>query len=203
MVRTSDFQSENGGSIPPSPIMFFFENIDKIKGIEESLNKKIKYSFLFVSLVSPFLVNNLRLMFYKTEKEKKVLVKQSYMMLTWFYYMSFLNQKNDDKYKLKFFILPTKKKIFTLTRAPMAHKNWSKEQYKFQFYKFQISFVSSFKQTNSLNSLNASLMFVILSKKFFPNFETNLMFLKTLNIFFYAQDKNFFNYNSFIRKKLK
>ena len=49
---------------------------------------------------------------------------------------------------------PTNRKIFTLTKAPIAHKNWSKEQYKFQFYKFKISFSVYLKEENNLNIYN-------------------------------------------------
>lgn len=80
----------------------------------------------------------------------------------------------------------------------MAHKNWSKEQYKFQYYKFTIKFNFFLKDENSLDSLNASLLFLILSKKNFPNLETNLFFLKNVNFFLSLKDIKFFNYNTFL-----
>lgn len=200
MVRTSDFQFENGGSIPPSPILRDIELIHKTQILINNKNERlqnIKYCFLFVSIISPFLINNTRLLFDNPRQDKKkIAVKQSYVLLTWFYYLTFLNQNTGGKNKLRFAVLPIKRKIFTLTRAPMAHKNWSKEQYKFQFHKFKISFKSNLKTGNSLKSLNAGLLFVILSKRFFPHFETNLLFLKTACIYLHVRDFVYFDYNN-------
>lgn len=80
----------------------------------------------------------------------------------------------------------------------MAHKNWSKEQYKFQYYKFIIKFNFFLKEENSINDINASLLFLILTKKNFPNLETNIFFLKNINFFLSFQDKYFYNYNTFL-----
>jgi hypothetical protein len=80
----------------------------------------------------------------------------------------------------------------------MAHKNWSKEQYKFQYYKFIIKFNFFLKEENSINDINASLLFLILTKKNFPNLETNIFFLKNINFFLSLQDKYFYNYNTFL-----
>jgi hypothetical protein len=80
----------------------------------------------------------------------------------------------------------------------MAHKNWSKEQYKFQIYKFNIFFELKLKKHNSLPSLNSSVLFVLLSKNLFPQFETNLFFLKNVTIFFFLSDKNYFNFKNFL-----
>jgi hypothetical protein len=123
------------------------------------------------------------------------------MLLTWFYYLSFLKQPNSSKCALKFIIFPIKKKIFTLTRAPMAHKNWSKEQYKFQIYKFNIFFELKLKKYRAIPSFNASVLFVLLSKNFFPQFETNLFFLKNVTIFFFFFDRDHFNYKKFLEIK--
>lgn len=40
---------------------------------------------------------------------------------------------------IKFSFLPIKRKSYTLTKAPMAHKTNSKEQFVFKFYKFKAS----------------------------------------------------------------
>jgi hypothetical protein len=96
-------------------------------------------------------------------------------------------------------VLPLNRRKFTLTRAPMAHKTFSKEQYKFQFYKFKITFNAFLKEKCVLNSLNAGLLFVLLSKKFFPQFETNILFLKSCNIVFIVKDKQYFDYFKFLK----
>lgn len=208
MVRTSDFQFENVGSNPSSPTIkklnfnnnnkyFLYNNSKKI--IFNS--RKIIFSFYFTSLISPFLLNNLRFLTNDQISKKKILLKQSYILLSWFYYLTFLNQKINTKNNLRFAILPTSKKIFTLTKAPIAHKNWSKEQYKFQFFKFKITFKTFLKENNDLDSSNKATLFVLLTKKKFPQFETNLFFLKNTNLIYNFNDFNFFNYYLFLTNK--
>ena len=175
----------------------FIKKINIINKNKAKIFKKIKFSFYFISLISPLITNNIRFSFFKNENEKKIFTKQSYIILTWFYYLNFLKKNLNNKNKLNFFILPQKVKKFTLTKAPMAHKNWSKEQYKSQFFPIKISFNTQLKEENELLSLNATLLFVLLSKKSLPQFETNLLFLKYINFFIYTNDKNFFNYNYF------
>ena len=183
MVRTSDFQFENVGSIPSNPKM---QNI-----------KIIKFNLSFISLISPQFSNNLKFLSTLPINEKKIFLKQSYIMLTWFYYLNFIETKKDTSNKLKIFILPINKKKFTVTKAPMAHKNWSKEQYKFEYYSFIINFSYKFKKENELNSFNNALLFLLITKKSFPQFETNLFFLKSIKFFFYFKDLNYFNYFKF------
>jgi hypothetical protein len=76
----------------------------------------------------------------------------------------------------------------------MAHKNWSKEQYKFEFYRFILKFDFFINKNNSLTNLNSSLFFLFLIKKNFPNIETNILFLKNIQFFFSFKDRNFFNF---------
>lgn len=179
-------------------------NLTKINLIRPFLPKyRVFYNFYFISLITPYLTTNLRLITQFSFNEKKALMKQSYILLTWFYYLSFLETPRDLKNKLKIFILPTSRKIFTLTKAPMAHKNWSKEQYKFQFYKFKISFTSFLKNEHTLPSVNSGIFFILLSKKFFPHLETNLFFLKSYKILFFIYDFNYFNYSKFINTIIK
>lgn len=200
MVRTSDFQFENVGSIPSDPILeknkniIFFLSNNKNYQPQNNLNM----GFTFISTISPFLINNLRLDPNLNSLDKKILIKQSYILLTWFYYISFLQQKINNKNKLNFFIFPLNNKKFTLTKAPIAHKNWSKEQYKYSYYKFNIKFNSILKEENFINNVNTALLFFILSKKEFPFFETNLLFLKKTKIDLFYNDFNFFNFFKFI-----
>jgi len=163
----------------------------------KKLENFFKISFFFSSLIPPFIINNIR--FNLINDKKKILLKQSYILLTWFYYLSFINIQLKNKNKLSFFILPVVNNKFTLTKAPMAHKNWSKEQYKFQFYNFKISFKVFLKKENILNKINSAILFVLLTKKSFPSFESNLLFLKSVIFFFNIYDKNYFNYNIFIK----
>ena len=152
------------------------------------------YSFTFVSYIPPHFVINVK--FFNEHllpSKHKLTLKQSYLLLTWFYYISFLNIK---KKNLNFFVLPVVRKIFTLTKAPMAHKNWSKEQYKIQTYLFKTSFKNTLK-SNPFFDNNHMLFLLLLSKKNFITFETNLFFLKNYYTLFTFCNNVFFNFNFF------
>lgn len=148
--------------------------------------------------MSPFLASDL---IFKTQlltTEKKILIKQSYLLMMWFYYLTLVYQKKQEKNKFLFVFLPKKKYIFTATKAPIAHKNWSKEQYQKQIFKIKICFKGHLNDSLSLNNLNLLILLLLLTKKTFPIFETNLMYLKTYLIFFFYYDKNYFNYYQFL-----
>jgi hypothetical protein len=76
----------------------------------------------------------------------------------------------------------------------MAHKNWSKEQFEFKFYLFRITFNGSLRDSFIMTSLNAAVLFVLLSKKHFPLLETNILFLKSAWVLFFTSDSDFFNF---------
>lgn len=201
MVRTSDFQSENAGSIPPGPIYMKFKcNVNTASAIaKNSISqrlKKVHHGFYFTSIISPYIINNTRLLNLNYDKysDKKVLIKQSYILLTWFYYLTVLNPTTAKK-KLKIAVLPKKTKKFTLTKAPIAHKNWSKEQYDFSYFKFKVSFRSLFKSDSCIQSLNQIALFILLTKNSINLFETNLFFLKYFQSILFFKDTSFFNYN--------
>lgn len=186
-------------------------NFFKRKKTEFYQKNEIKYSFTFVSLISPFITNNIcfiddkntsNFSQYKKNNNTKIYLKQSYILLVWFYYLSSIKSKRDKKNRLSFFVLPVQKRIFTNTKAPMAHKNWSKEQYKFKFFKIRISLNAFLDEDSLISSVDSSLLFIILNKKNFPFFETNLMFLKNFSFFFKFNDTKFFNFHNFIRKKI-
>ena len=101
-----------------------------------------------------------------------------------------------------------KKKIFTVTKAPMAHKNWSKEQYKFDFYNFKISVKGLFSKKNLflkkekenekfVKTVKQVLMIMLITKNTFPKFETNIFLLKNYQSFLSFSDTYYFNYYYF------
>lgn len=93
--------------------------------------------------------------------------------------------------------MPIKHQIYTLTKAPIAHKTWSREQYKFHFYFIKVSFNKSILVDESLINFNQILFFLLLIKNKLPIFETNLLFLKNLRLLFFVTDETYFNYNKF------
>lgn len=161
----------------------------------DRVQNEVRYEFFFSSIITPGNVSKLTTTFVPHKSTKKASVKQSYILLTWFYYLTFISQESSSKIKLNLCVLPKKKKIFTLVKAPMAHKTRSKEQYKFQFYSYKISFSSIFLKNNSIDSVNKALLFSLITKKSFPQFETNLLFLKYYKVIFHFTDSTFFNYN--------
>ncbi len=99
---------------------------------------------------------------------------------------------------IKFSFLPIKRKSYTLTKAPMAHKTNSKEQFVFKFYKFKACIKTKFTIDGTLGSVDISLLALLKTKSIFPVFETNLLLLKHYKIFLLMNDTNFFSYFKFI-----
>jgi len=175
--------------------------------LKYSLNP-IKYgcqvSTSYVSLINPFLLNNYSFENYKRfsilKPNQKIYVKQSYMILTWFYYLSFVNKKNKNKKlsNLKFFIVPKIKRKFTITKAPIAHKTRSKEQILFTFFKFAAIFnvynTSVIDNFSFYTDCDQVLLSILLTKKSIALSETNLLFLKRKKVLLTFIDKTFFSY---------
>lgn len=156
---------------------------------------------MFVSFFSPQNNNNFKLNIVDLKIKKKIFIKQSYVMLTWFYYMSFLKKKNvkvknDFKLKIKYF--PIKKKIFTNTKAPMAHKTRSKEQFVYSYYSFLIAFAAEIKNSSKFDSPDKGLLLVFLTKKNFQIFETNVFFLKFFKFVFSLNISKFLNFYKYL-----
>lgn len=160
----------------------------------------IIYRFKFTSLISPYLLTDLRLFHItsspSTKNKSTILLKQSYLLLTWFYYLK--NQKTIEQTNvrklLKFSFLPTKRTVYTLTKAPMAHKTNSKEQFVFRIFKFTTSIQTNFMYHKHPNSIDSALLILFLTKSTFPVFETNLLFLKNYTFVLKLQDPLYFNY---------
>lgn len=126
----------------------------------------------------------------------KSFFKRSYTALTWFYYLTFVNLKKNQKNNVSVFIKPKTKKIFTNVKAPMAHKNNSKEQYKFNFYAYAITFKNAPNDTGHLNnkSVFKNFLFLWAAKKNLFFLETNTLFLKSYKFYSNFSDRNFFKF---------
>ena len=170
---------------------FYLKNINK-KVLKTT--KKFNFNLSFSSLVSPFTQFHIVFKNQAITEENKIMIKQSYMIFTWLYYLTFLENKKQSKNQIKFAVLPIKKKIFTNTKAPMAHKNWSKEQYQKKIYKISIKFSNYLNEELNLLTLNCAIFLLLTIKKYFPIFETNLLYLKYFVVTFSYLDFFFFNY---------
>jgi hypothetical protein len=102
---------------------------------------------------------------------------------------------------VNFSFLPKRRKMYTLTKAPMAHKTFSKEQFKFQLYKCKVSVSSFFAKGNELSSIEHLKSALIITKNTFPTLETNLLFLKTCQILMQGSALNFYSYSIFTYSK--
>ena len=108
----------------------------------------------------------------------------------------YLVRSNPKKMKYKFLTLPTKTTVFTLTKAPMAQKKNSKEQFIRKIYRFKISFWSKsssekFQHLPTITQTTYNLM-KILQK--LPFFESNLLLIESLKLKTPSQDTYFFTY---------
>ena len=81
---------------------------------------------------------------YKKFNKKKLIIKQSYLLLTWLAY-------NNKFVERKCFIMPKKTSRMTFTKSPMAHKTFSQEQVKWEEYK--ILYCYKISLGSNLNSL--------------------------------------------------
>lgn len=165
----------------------------------------VGYRFHFASLLPVHLIHNVRHLDLATftaqyVKENYILIKQSYIILSWLAYMS-SSTLGGKKNNLTFASLPIKLKKYTVTKAPMAHKTNSKEQLGFRFFYFKASFKAHLTTPNALASTNVGLLFALTAKKMFPIFSTNMLFLKSYTIFYFIQDSNFFSFHQFLNNK--
>jgi len=159
----------------------------------------VVYNFTFVSLIAPYLLNDLRISNVtsapSTPNKSTILIKQSYLLFTWFYYLKTSVIRGGTKNKIvKFSFLPIRRKSYTLTKAPMAHKTNSKEQFVFKFYKFKASIRTYFVTSYRLTSVDQSMSALFLTKKTFPHFETNVLLLKHSTVYLAMNDPLYFNY---------
>jgi hypothetical protein len=120
--------------------------------------QQVKHTLKFGSLFAPAAFKDLCLFFRNTSKynsflknksDKRILVKQSYILLMWLNYIatiSGMTSKSSIKKKKtcpSFFVYPFRNYKTTIIKAPMAHKTHSQEQFMIRFYKFSITFYTN------------------------------------------------------------
>lgn len=187
----------------------------------------LQHKLVFATIYTPFTVKNMTLLFKQSslyhsslskKPLKKVLVKQSYVLLMWVSYLSLKNtrksftvscasgtnnvnnEKNSDTPKLRkrpsLFIKPFRNYKTTITRAPMAHKTFSQEQFMVRYYRLNLSFTTSlfkkdeFPKKLSID-LNSSFYFALKLKLVNPLLSTNMLMLHNYRIYFIATDLQF------------
>lgn len=150
----------------------------------KNTTRRIRYSFRFISLIAPS-PSHLPTEYHSSAYSplpKRLLLRRSYLILSWLYYLTSATPRLKDKAQPSIAILPARTSKYTLTKAPMAHKTNSKEQFMFKFYKFKFSFNLSVEEDSLPLSPSQGAYALSLTKDLFPSFETNLLFLKTYEI---------------------
>ena len=136
---------------------------------------------------------------------KKILVKQSYIFLMWINYFLKLNINKDITSSLSplknkmpsFFIYPCRNYKTTITRAPMAHKTFSQEQFMIRYYKLSLSFKIKVSSPLQPNNINKIIFFSNMLQNNIPFVGTNMLFLHRYSILFYSRDYKFFSFFKF------
>ena len=177
-------------TLPDSTVFSF--NAKKLKKNQDI--KYIKYSFSFISFITPYKITNIRLLNQNNipdtlnQKQKKLFVKQSYLLMTWIWY---LKQKYNSVSKPSFIFKPTKVTKYTLLKSPMAHKTFSQEQFQFKFYSLLITFYIPWTYPNSFLKVNQILYLLLNLKNNIPFFETNFLILQRFQLRIPSSDKKY------------
>jgi hypothetical protein len=145
----------------------------------------IKYVFTYTSLITPYKITNIRLINNSRpfiSDKQKLFVKQSYLLMTWLWYIQskFTTRSKRPSFAFK----PTKTHKTTLIKAPMAHKTFSQEQFQFKFFNIIISFYIKIPQSLVLRNSNNLIFLLYKLRNMIPFVETNFFLLKTFRIIF-------------------
>ena len=171
----------------------FSYKVSYLKALRAQPHNKVplNYSIKFSTILPPKNVCDTRLLAYDSDLRpltnsagNRFLIKQSYIILTWAAYAS--NDGGGEILTRPLFAhLPSKRKCFTITKAPMAHKTFSQEQYQYRFYSLIISFKSNLaSKTGTVPSINESLYLALTLRRSSVRFNlgTNLFFITRFSL---------------------
>lgn len=79
-----------------------------------------------------------------------------------------------------------------MTKAPMAHKTNSKEQFMLKYYNFKFSARLELEEQLTASCLAQGALIARVSTSKFPSFGTNILFLKYAKIYYPVKDAVFF-----------
>jgi hypothetical protein len=120
----------------------------------------------------------------------KILIKQSYLLLTWLMYIKTSNSSTSST--PAFFIQPKQQTKFTHLKAPMAHKTFSQEQFILKHYIITVSFETLISENFRIDTINDSILLILSIRNSIPFFNTNLLFLQRINFSFSSGDNLYF-----------
>jgi hypothetical protein len=136
-----------------------------------------------------------------TYKNNKVLLKQSYLLISWIHYLC--KTPEDINYGItkklpSFFIHPYRQSKLTIIRSPLAHKTFSQEQFLNRYYRISVSFRPNTSGCDNLiSSVNGSIYASNHIRNNIPFISTNLLFLKRISYFYSSCDPHFYSYTHF------
>lgn len=204
VVRTLDFHSSNVGSTPSG-----LNILEKALTTKQNMSKlqtreAFQYKVYFVSSIPAHNLESNTLYSYdawskNNQLPSKFSIKKSYLIMSWFHQFCFSSLNSNNKKSIHFATLPTTRSRYTLTKAPMAHKTNSKEQYEFRFYYTVATLNFRLKPGNFVNSVNAAALSIILCKKSLPLIATSILLIKHYTIMYYFNDLKFYNYSHFLK----
>ena len=162
----------------------------KRQALKSNLTKttpSVTQEYLFTSLL-PSLHEKKPLLNYSTKSlPERLVVRRSFLIFLWLHY---LKKNTSPGNRVKVSQIPSKRKLLTLPKAPMAHKKTSKEQFLFSSSRFKVSVNYEYEALTTSQSK-------ILSRKLHdkqPWFETNLFFLRSSTLRFMVTTSQFLNY---------
>jgi len=178
--------------------------LDKQRISKLQPNNFFQYKVYFVSSIPAHNLGSATLYNYdawskNNQLPSKLSIKKSYLIMSWFNQFSFSKSSPTTKKSTHFATLPATRSKYTLTKAPMAHKTNSKEQYEFRFYYTVATLNFNLKSDNFVNSVNAATLSIILCKQALPLLATSVLLIKYYTITYYFNDCNFYNYAQFIK----
>lgn len=187
--------------------------------INETAKPTFFYSYRFSSIFYPGSLKNINLFLRAstnkndtellskngTYKNNKIIIKQSYLLITWIYYLCKNTDNHDDKNrnnfdkKPSFFIYPYSQSKTTLIRSPLAHKTFSQEQFLTRYYSISVSFkpFNSLQCNDVVDSVNGSVYSSNFIRNQTPIISTNLFFLKKISYIYSSSDLEYYSYYCF------
>ena len=196
MVRTLVFHTNNVGSIPAGLTIgvVWSDRISKKRLFSDHRCASVRYSFRFISVISADdMVSSERPASSPySPLPSRVLMRRSFLLVSWLFYLSSAADV-DSQTRARLAVLPAKRSLYTLTKAPMAHKTRSKEQFMFKTYNFKFSVLTKLDPNLTPNSVQSGGHVGFLMSEKFPVLETNSLFLKSFLISYPVTDKIFFS----------
>ena len=179
---------------------------------------KFFYAFHFSSIFYPGSLKNINLFLRSamhntnlssckngTFRNNKIILKQSYLLITWIHYLC--KSKEDLNYSItaqhikkpSFFVHPYSQSKITLIKSPLAHKTFSQEQFLTRYYGISVSFQpnTTLSTHDIIDSVNGSIYSSSFIRDNVPLLSTNLLFLKRMSYFYNSSDLVFYSYYFF------